>query len=74
MQRWEYAVADFTKLERAVPELDKLGAEGWEAVGLVSTWGAGWRLAHPVVLLKRLRPEPAQSRTNAGQIPASSGH
>ena len=60
MQRWEYAVADFTKLEKAVPELDKLGAEGWEAVGLVSTWGAGWRLAHPVILLKRPRPESAQ--------------
>jgi len=33
MQRWEYAVADFTKLEKAVPELDKMGADGWEAVG-----------------------------------------
>ena len=47
MQRWEYAVADFTKLTKAVPELDKLGADGWEAVGLVSTWGAGWRVVHP---------------------------
>jgi hypothetical protein len=60
MQRWEYAVADFTKLEKTVPELDRLGADGWEAVGLVSTWGAGWRFVHPVVLLKRPRPEPAQ--------------
>ena len=41
MQRWEYTVADFTKLEKAVPGLDRLGADGWEAVGLVSTWGAG---------------------------------
>lgn len=41
MQHWEYAVVDFTKLQGAVPELDRLGAEGWEAVGLVSTWGAG---------------------------------
>jgi hypothetical protein len=65
MQRWEYTVADFTKLNRAVPELDKLGAEGWEAVGLVSTWGAGWRLAHPVVLLKRPSPESAQQGTRA---------
>jgi hypothetical protein len=56
MQRWEYTVADFTKLKKAVPELDKLGSEGWEAVGLVSTWGAGWRFAHPVVLLKRPHP------------------
>jgi hypothetical protein len=59
MQRWEYAVADFTKLENAVPELDRLGAEGWEAVGLISTWDAGWRMVHPVVLLKRPRPESA---------------
>jgi hypothetical protein len=41
MQRWEYAVADVTKPEKAVPELDRLGAEGWEAVGLVSTWERG---------------------------------
>lgn len=60
MQRWEYKIADVTKLERAVPELDRLGAEGWEAVGLVSTWGAGWRFVHPVVLLKRPLPESAQ--------------
>ncbi len=61
MRRWEYAVADFTKLEKAVPELDRLGAEGWEAVGLVSTWGAGERrLVQPVVLLKRPRPESPQ--------------
>jgi len=59
MQHWEYAVADFTKLEKAVPELDRLGAEGWEAIGLASTWGAGWRFVHPIVLLKRSRPEAA---------------
>jgi hypothetical protein len=59
MQRWEYTVADFTKLGKAVPELDKLGADGWEAVGLVSTWGAGMRFVHPIVLLKRPVPEPA---------------
>ena len=33
-------VADFTKLEGTVPELDRPGAEGWEAVSLVSTWEA----------------------------------
>jgi hypothetical protein len=60
MQRWEYTVADFTKLGRSVEELDKLGAQGWEAVGLVSTWGAGWRFVHPVVLLKRRLPESGQ--------------
>jgi hypothetical protein len=63
MQRWEYAVADFTKLENAVPELDRLGAEGWEAVGLISTWDAAWRMVHPVVLLKRPRPASAQQGT-----------
>lgn len=63
MQSWEYAVADFTKLENAVPELDRLGAEGWEAVGLTSTWDAGWRMVHPVVLPKRPRPESAQQAT-----------
>ena len=61
MQRWEYTVADFTKLEKAVPELDRLGAEGWEAVGMISTWGTGgWSFVHPVVLMKRLCPESAQ--------------
>jgi len=60
MQRWEYAVADFTQLGKAVPELDRLGADGWEAVGLISTWGAGWRFVHPVVLLKRPCPELAR--------------
>src|SRR5262249_10880475 len=63
MQRWEYAVADFTKLGNAVPELDRLGGDGWEAVGLVSTWGAGWRFVHPIVLLKRPRPESARYGT-----------
>jgi hypothetical protein len=57
MQRWEYSIADLTKLEKAVPDLNTLGEEGWEAVGLVSTWGAGWRFVHPVVLLKRALQE-----------------
>jgi hypothetical protein len=59
MQRWKYTLADLTKLENAVPELNKLGGEGWEAVGLVSSWGAGWRFVHPVVLLKRPLAETA---------------
>jgi hypothetical protein len=61
MKHWEYTVADFTKLDKAVPELDRLGADGWEAIGLVSTWGAGRRFVHPVVLLKRASPESAES-------------
>ncbi len=61
MQRWEYVIADVTKLEAALPELNRLGEQGWEGVGLVSTWGAsGWRFVHPVVLLKRPLPDSAQ--------------
>jgi hypothetical protein len=68
MERWEYTIGDLTKLGKAVDDLDKLGSEGWEAVGMVSTWGAGWRFVHPVVLLKRplaqsSRP-PAESSTS----------
>ena len=54
MDRWEYKITDMTKLEKDIGELNRLGAEGWEAVGMVSTWGAGgFRFVHPVVLLKR---------------------
>ncbi|MDA8297533.1 MAG: hypothetical protein M0004_13290 [Actinomycetota bacterium] len=54
MQRFEYTVADLTKLGKDLGELNRLGAEGWEAVGMVSSFGASeWRLVHPVVLLKR---------------------
>jgi hypothetical protein len=61
MSRWEYKIADMSKLEKQVADLNELGAEGWEAVGMVSTWGAGWRMVHPIVLLKRTLPEPAGS-------------
>jgi hypothetical protein len=54
MDRWEYKVADLTKVEKDISELNRLGAEGWEAVGMVSTWGAGgYRFVHPIALLKR---------------------
>lgn len=54
MERWEYKVADLTRAERDIDELNRLGAEGWEAVGMVTTWGAaGFRLVHPIALLKR---------------------
>jgi hypothetical protein len=53
MERWEYKVADLTKVEKDVGELNRLGAEGWEAVGMVSTWGAGYWFVHPIALLKR---------------------
>ena len=48
-----------TKLSTAVDDLNKLGAQGWEAVAMVSTWGVGVRMVHPMVLLKRPLPEIA---------------
>ena len=39
MTRWEYATLDFTKPKRDAENLDRLGAEGWEAVTMVTTWG-----------------------------------
>ena len=59
MQRWEYIVANFTKLEGAVTELDRLGAEGWEAVGLVPMWGPG-RLGRRGLLVTSLPPAGRQ--------------
>lgn len=53
MDRWEYKIADLTKVEKDIGELNRLGAEGWEAVGMASTWGAGVRFVHPIALLKR---------------------
>ena len=53
MERWEYKIADLTKVEKDIGELNRLGSEGWEAVGMVSTWGAGARFVHPIALLKR---------------------
>jgi hypothetical protein len=59
MQKWEYKVVPLPEAgglkkrsEGISPErLDKLGAEGWEAVGL--TLKKGDLVAWPVVLLKR---------------------
>jgi hypothetical protein len=54
MERWEYKIADLTKVEKDIAELNRLGAEGWEAVGMVSTWGAGgFKFVHPIALFKR---------------------
>jgi hypothetical protein len=56
VEQWEYTFADVSGLGKDVGELNRLGSEGWEAVGMVSTWGAReWRFVHPVVLLKRRR-------------------
>jgi hypothetical protein len=51
---WEYSFVDISALGKDIDRLNRLGAEGWEAVGMVSTWGAKeWRFVHPVVLMKR---------------------
>ena len=53
MVRWEYKTVDFSK-PKNTDELNRLGGEGWEAVAMVTTWGASeWKFAHPIVLLKR---------------------
>ena len=58
MQRWEYMTFDMKKPQRDVTEgLARLGADGWEAVAMVSSWGLGWRMVHPIVLLKRPLPQ-----------------
>lgn len=41
MQRWEYMTYDLVKRTREVDELDRLGRDGWEAVGMVSSWSWG---------------------------------
>jgi len=56
-QNWEYMTFDLTKRNTEIDRLNRLGREGWEAVAMVSSWGLGWRMVHPIVLLKRLLPE-----------------
>ena len=61
MQRWEYMTVDFTKPQRDIEALNRLGAEGWEVVAMVTTWGVSeMRLAHPLVLLKRPLPDSGE--------------
>lgn len=51
---WEYVFVDVSRLQNGIDELNRRGSEGWEAVGMVSTWGAKeWRFVHPVLLMKR---------------------
>ncbi len=55
---WEYKIVDISRVDKEVPQLNRLGGDGWEAVGMVSTWGAReWRFVRPVVLMKRRLPE-----------------
>jgi hypothetical protein len=51
---WRYKFVDISRLGKDVDELNRLGAEGWEAVGMVSTWGAKeWRFVRPILLMKQ---------------------
>jgi hypothetical protein len=60
MQRWEYTTFDIKKPKKDTAEgLARLGADGWEAVAMVSSWGIGWTMVHPIVLLKRPVAEDA---------------
>jgi hypothetical protein len=57
MSSWEYMTFDLSKPKTQTADLDRLGKEGWEAVAMVSSWGIGWRMVHPIVLLKRPSPQ-----------------
>ena len=50
---YEYMTFDLVKPKRDIDELNQLGRDGWKAVAMVSSWGLGWRMVHPVVLLQR---------------------
>ena len=65
MQRWEYMTFDLVKRKTEIEGLNRLGREGWEAVAMVSSWGVGWRFVHPIVLLKRPRPNDADGPPGA---------
>jgi hypothetical protein len=58
MDTWEYMFVDVSGLQKDIGEMNRLGLDGWEAVGMVSSWGAReWKFVHPVVLMKRqLKP------------------
>ena len=60
MQRWEYMTFDLTRRQNEIEKLNRLGRDGWEAIGMVSSWGVGWRFVHPIVLFKRALSHDAQ--------------
>jgi hypothetical protein len=70
MQRWEYTTVDFSKPGRDIEQLNRLGAEGWEAISMVTTWGVSeLRLAHPIVLLKRPIPDESAEEIAPTETP-----
>jgi hypothetical protein len=60
-EHWEYMTVDLIKRKGEAERLNQLGRDGWEAVAMVSSWGVGWRMVHPIVLLKRPVPEPVHA-------------
>ena len=58
MTSWEYMTFDLSKPKSEIDSLNDLGRDGWEAVAMVSSWGVGWRMVHPIVLLKRPIKKP----------------
>ena len=56
-QAFEYTTFDLAKPNRDVEALNRLGRQGWDAIAMVSSWGVGWRMVHPIVLLKRRVPD-----------------
>lgn len=65
MTNWEYKTVDLLKRQGEVEALNELGRDGWEAVGLVSSWGVGWRMVHPIVLFKRALSDEARDELAA---------
>jgi hypothetical protein len=59
MASWEYMTFDLSKPRSELASLNALGRDGWDAVAMVSSWGIGWRMVHPIVLLKRPVPDRA---------------
>jgi hypothetical protein len=70
MQRFEYTTFDFSKPKKDIEGLNRLGAQGWEAVAMVTTWGVSeMRLAHPIVLLKRAIPDESAADAAPTETP-----
>ena len=69
IQAWEYTTTDYTKRARDLETLNQLGADGWEAVAMVTSWGVSeMRLAHPVILLKRPCVQPDAATSNDDSV------